>query len=64
MDNQVNVFFSDILNKRVHKIELVGKVTVFKEGSGGTNGLMFGPDGRLYACQNGRKRIVAWAMRR
>jgi len=34
---------------------------VFKEDSGGTNGLMFGPDGRLYACQNGRKRIVAWA---
>ena len=22
---------------------------------------MFGPDGRLYACQNGRKRIVAFA---
>ena len=22
---------------------------------------MFGPDGRLYACQNGRKRIVAYA---
>ena len=24
------------------------------------NGLMFGPDGRLYACQNGRSRIVAY----
>jgi sugar lactone lactonase YvrE len=23
---------------------------------------MFGPDGRLYACQNGRKRVVAYAM--
>ena len=38
-----------------------GKVTVFKEDTGGANGLMFGPDGRLYACQNGRKRIVAYA---
>jgi hypothetical protein len=26
------------------------------------NGLMFGPDGKLYACQNGRKRIVAYDM--
>ena len=23
--------------------------------------IAFGPDGRLYACQNGRKRIVAYA---
>lgn len=61
VDNQGNVFFSDIPNNRIHKIGLDGKVTVFKEDSGGTNGLMFGPDGRLYACQNGRKRIVAWA---
>ena len=34
---------------------------VFREDTGGANGLMFGPDGRLYACQNGRKRIVAYA---
>ena len=31
-----------------------------KKIRGGANGLMFGPDGRLYACQNGRKRIVAY----
>ena len=55
------VFFSDIPNNRIHKIGLDGKVTVFKENTGGVNGLMFGPDGRLYACQNGRKRIVAYA---
>src|SRR5437763_1518561 len=35
--------------------------TAFKEDSGATNGLMFGPDGRLYACQNGRKKIVAYS---
>jgi sugar lactone lactonase YvrE len=35
--------------------------TVFRENTGEANGLMFGPDGRLYACQNGRKRIVAFA---
>jgi len=61
VDRNGNVFFSDIPNNRIHKIDASGKVTVFKEDSGGANGLMFGPDGRLYACQNGRKRIVAYA---
>jgi sugar lactone lactonase YvrE/enterochelin esterase-like enzyme len=56
------VFFTDIPNNRIHKIDLQGKVTVFKENTGGANGLMFGPDGKLYACQNGKKRIVAYDM--
>jgi gluconolactonase len=60
VDKQGSVYFSDIPNNRIHKIGPDGKVTVFKEDSGGANGLMFGPDGRLYACQNGRKRIVAY----
>ena len=60
IDRDGNVFFTDIRNNRIHKIATDGKVTVFKEDSGATNGLMFGPDGRLYACQNGRKRIVAY----
>ena len=54
------VFFTDIPNDRIHKIDRAGQVSVFVEHSGGANGLMFGPDGRLYACQNGRKRIVAY----
>ncbi len=62
VDKQGNVFFTDIPNNRIHRIGIDGKVTVFKEDSGAANGLMFGPDGRLYACQNGRKRIVAYGM--
>ncbi|MEW5977826.1 MAG: SMP-30/gluconolactonase/LRE family protein [Acidobacteriota bacterium] len=58
--SQGEVFFTDIPNNRIHKIGLDGRVTVFKEDSGAANGLMFGPDGRLYACQNARKRIVAY----
>src|SRR5437867_1423800 len=54
------VFFTDIPNDRIHKIGLEGKVTAFEENTGGANGLMFGPDGRLYACANGRKQIVAY----
>lgn len=57
-----NVYFTDIPNNRIHKVDLEGKVTVFAEDTGATNGLMFGPDGRLYGCQNGRKRIVAYTL--
>jgi gluconolactonase len=61
VDRGGNVFFTDIPNNRIHRIGPDGKVTVFKEDSGAANGLMFGPDGRLYACQNGRKRIVSFS---
>lgn len=60
VDKEGNVYFTDIPNNRIHKISLDGKVTVFKEDSGGANGLMFGPDGRLYACANRRKQIEAY----
>jgi len=61
VDPEGNVYFSDIPNNRIHKLEHAsGKVSTFKEDTGGANGLMFGPDGRLYACQNGRQRIVAY----
>ena len=62
VDREGNVFFSDIPNNRIHRIDgATGKVSVWKEDTGGANGLMFGADGRLYACQNGRKRIVAYS---
>jgi sugar lactone lactonase YvrE len=59
-NSQGEVYFTDIPANRILKIGLDGKVTVFRENTGGANGLMFGPDGRLYACQNGAKRIVAY----
>ena len=60
VDKQGNVFFTDIPNNRIYKIDLDGKITVWKEDSGGANGMMFGADGKLYVCQGGRKRIVAY----
>jgi len=61
VDEDGNVYFSDIPNNRIHKIEHASrKVSVFKDNVGGVNGLMFGPDGRLFACQQGRNRIAAF----
>jgi gluconolactonase len=57
---QGEVFFSDVSNNRIHRIGLDGQITVFAENTGGAIGLMFGPDGRLFACANGKKQIVAY----
>lgn len=55
-----NLYFTDTFKGKIHRLTPEGKVEVFVEKSGGCNGLMFGPDGRLYGCQNGKKRIVAF----
>jgi gluconolactonase len=54
------VFFTDVGSDRIHRVGLDGRVTVFKEQTGGADGMEFGPDGRLYACLNKRKQIVAY----
>ncbi|HWF18543.1 MAG TPA: SMP-30/gluconolactonase/LRE family protein [Verrucomicrobiae bacterium] len=55
------VFFNDIGNKRIYKVGLDGKVSLFTEGHPDCAGLMFGPDGKLYGCQIGARRIVSFA---
>ena len=60
VDAQGRLYFTDVFKSRIHRLNDAGEVETFVEGSGGTNGLMFGPDGRLYGCQNGKKRIVAF----
>ena len=59
-DRQGNLYFTDIPNNKIYKIEADGQVSQFADDTGGANGLMFGPDGKLYACQGGRNRVVAY----
>jgi gluconolactonase len=56
------VYFSDSHNSTIFKIDLEGKVKPFARDTGGGNGLMFGPDGKLYCCQMKRNRVVAYDM--
>ncbi len=60
VNSEGEVFFTDIPNNRIHKIDSDGQVTVFVEDSPGVNGLMFSRNGSLYACQNGNKQIVRY----
>lgn len=61
VDRGGNVFFVDVPKNRIYRVDAqTGQVAVFRENTGGASGLMFGRGGKLYAAQNGSKRIVAY----
>ena len=47
------LYFSDIENNRIMKIDRAGVVTEFRRPSGRANGIVFDHDGRLVMCQGG-----------
>ena len=58
-DAKGNIFFTDIPNNRIHKWSLDGKLSTFRENSGGANGLYFDKKGNLLACEGGGRRLVS-----
>src|SRR3954453_11319014 len=63
VDGEGNFYFTDIPNNRIHKVDAAGKVTVLAENTSAANGLKVGPDARLYACQGGANRVVAYDLK-
>jgi gluconolactonase len=61
-DKEGNVYFSDPVASVIYKSGSDGKVSVFKENSAGAKALRVGADGRLYASQPQRKRIVSFGV--
>jgi gluconolactonase len=61
VDRNGAVYFCDAGASKIYKVGADGKVVLFQSNTGGATGLMFGPDGRLYAAENARKRIVAYS---
>ena len=61
VDREGNVYFCDSGASKIYKVGADGRPAVFREKTGGATGLMFGADGRLYAAENARKRVVAYA---
>ena len=55
-----SVYFTDIPKNTIHRVAPDGGVSVFIANTQGTNGLAFGPDGRLYGCRAGSGEIVSW----
>jgi gluconolactonase len=57
---QGEVFFTDLPDSKIYKIDLKGKVHLFAEDTGNANGLMFDRQGNLTACANGKKQLVSY----
>ena len=55
------VYFADPAANRIYKSDSDGKVTVFKENSGGSAALATASEGRLYSAQPAGKRIVVYS---
>ena len=53
-----SVYFSDIENNRIMRVDPAGTMGVFRTPSGKANGLLFDLQGRLVACEGGNRRIT------
>lgn len=58
-DAHGNVYFSDIPENRIYKWSIDGKLSVVRENSGGSNGLLFDKGGNLLACEGSAQRITS-----
>ena len=58
---QGELFFSDIPNAKIHRVNTEGEVDLFAENTGGANGLMFAPDGQLIVCANEAREIRTYS---
>jgi gluconolactonase len=54
------MFFTDTPNSRIFKATAAGQATLFAENTNRGNGMMFGPDGRLYVGATATKQLVAY----
>ncbi len=61
VDRQGTLYFCDAGNSKIYKIDAAGKLALFKENTGGARSIGFDADGRLYAAERDRKRVVAYA---
>jgi sugar lactone lactonase YvrE/enterochelin esterase-like enzyme len=59
-DAQGNLYFSEGGANRVHKVTPDGNVSTFVEDAGGADGMMVGPDNKLYVCQPRTNQIVTF----
>lgn len=61
VDPAGRVYFTDARRNRILRIDPDGRIETWKEDSHGSHGVAWGPDGRLYAGQHDRRRVVAFA---
>jgi gluconolactonase len=58
-DSAENVYFTDLRENRIYIHPPDGETKVFRESSGGANGLYFDLDGNLLVCEGLNKRVTS-----
>lgn len=53
-----SIYFTDIENDRIMRVDPSGKLGVYRTPSGRANGLVFDLQGRLIACEGGNRRVT------
>ena len=54
-------YFTDVPRAQLFRVDRVsGNKTLIDGATGRANGIAFGPDGRVYGCASGDRRIYAW----
>lgn len=56
-DAKGNIYFTDQPNDRILRRGTDGEITTFMQPAGRSNGLCFGPDGKLWACADGKNEL-------
>ena len=56
-DRLGNVYFSDVPGQRILKLNVDGRLSIYRDGSNGAVGLLIDPQGRLIACERGGSAI-------
>ena len=51
VDQEGNVYFTDVINQRIMKLGRDGVLSIYRENSNVANGLLIDPQGRLVACE-------------
>src|SRR5207247_145121 len=60
-DGRGNLYFTDIPNDRIHKLDAAGRLTVFREQTNKANGLMVNANGEVVACEMGSGQVAAYS---
>ena len=59
LDSAGNLFFSDVRAARIYVLRPDGAIELFRENSGGANGLYFDAAGNLIACEGLNRRLTS-----
>ncbi len=57
VDKEGNVFFTDQPNNKIWEYDVQGRLSVFMDSAGRSNGMYFGPSGQLVTCADEQEQL-------